>query len=63
MMASIYRTLLREIAADNYQVLHQRVSLTPLIHPQIPRTSQLSLRRAAANSAAMARAWPASSIH
>jgi phytoene synthase len=30
MMASIYRTLLREIAADNYQVLHQRVSLTPL---------------------------------
>ena len=30
MMASIYRTLLREIARDNYQVLHQRVSLTPL---------------------------------
>ncbi len=30
MMASIYRTLLREIAADRYQVLHQRVSLTPL---------------------------------
>jgi phytoene synthase len=30
MMASIYRSLLREIAADNYQVLHQRVSLTPL---------------------------------
>ncbi len=30
MMASIYRTLLREIAVDNYQVLHQRVSLTPL---------------------------------
>ncbi len=30
MMASIYRTLLREIAHDNYQVLHQRVSLTPL---------------------------------
>ena len=30
MMASIYRTLLREIAADNCQVLHQRVSLTPL---------------------------------
>jgi 15-cis-phytoene synthase len=30
MMASIYRTLLREIAADSYQVLHQRVSLTPL---------------------------------
>jgi len=30
MMASIYRTLLREIARDNYQVLHQRVRLTPL---------------------------------
>ncbi|MES2977070.1 MAG: presqualene diphosphate synthase HpnD [Pseudomonadota bacterium] len=30
MMASIYRTLLREIKADGYQVLHQRVSLTPL---------------------------------
>ncbi len=30
MMASIYRTLLREISLDNYQVLHQRVSLTPL---------------------------------
>ena len=30
MMASIYRTLLREIQADGFQVLHQRVSLTPL---------------------------------
>ena len=30
MMASIYRTLLNEIAADKFQVLHQRVSLTPL---------------------------------
>ena len=30
MMASIYRTLLHEIAADKFQVLHQRVSLTPL---------------------------------
>jgi 15-cis-phytoene synthase len=30
MMASIYRTLLREIEADNFQVLHQRVKLTPL---------------------------------
>ena len=30
MMASIYRTLLKEIAADNFQVLHQRVSLTPV---------------------------------
>ena len=30
MMASIYRTLLREIEGDNFQVLHQRISLTPL---------------------------------
>ncbi|MBS0468624.1 MAG: presqualene diphosphate synthase HpnD [Proteobacteria bacterium] len=30
MMASIYRTLLREIEADGFQVLHQRTSLTPL---------------------------------
>jgi len=30
MMASIYRTLLREIARDRFRVLHQRVSLTPL---------------------------------
>ncbi len=30
MMASIYRTLLREIEHDRFQVLHQRVSLTPL---------------------------------
>jgi len=30
MMASIYRTLLREIEADDFKVLHQRVSLTPL---------------------------------
>ena len=30
MMASIYRTLLREIERDNFQVLNQRVSLTPL---------------------------------
>jgi phytoene synthase len=29
-MAQIYRTLLREIAADDFQVLHQRVALTPL---------------------------------
>ena len=29
-MAQIYRTLLREIEADNFQVLHQRVALTPL---------------------------------
>jgi phytoene synthase len=30
MMASIYRALLREIEADNFQILHQRVRLTPL---------------------------------
>ena len=30
MMASIYRTLLREIEADGFQVLHQRIALTPL---------------------------------
>ena len=30
MMANIYRTLLHEIEADNFQVLHQRTSLTPL---------------------------------
>jgi len=30
MMASIYRTLLREIEADDFQVLNQRVSLTPV---------------------------------
>ena len=30
MMASIYRTLLREIERDNFQVLNQRTSLTPL---------------------------------
>ena len=30
MMASIYRALLREIEHDKFQVLHQRISLTPL---------------------------------
>ena len=30
MMASIYRALLREIEADNFAVLHQRISLPPL---------------------------------
>lgn len=30
MMANIYRTLLREIEAGGFQVLHQRVSLTPV---------------------------------
>ncbi|MFN0164553.1 MAG: presqualene diphosphate synthase HpnD [Burkholderiales bacterium] len=29
-MAAIYRALLEEIARDNFQVLHQRTSLTPL---------------------------------
>jgi phytoene synthase len=30
MMANIYRTLLREIESDGFQVLHQRTSLTPI---------------------------------
>jgi len=30
MMANIYRTLLREIEADDFKVLHQRTSLTPV---------------------------------
>ncbi len=30
MMGNIYRTLLREIESDNFQVLHQRTSLTPV---------------------------------
>lgn len=30
MMANIYRSLLREIESDGFQVLHQKVSLTPL---------------------------------
>jgi 15-cis-phytoene synthase len=30
MMANIYRTLLREIERDGFQVLHQRTSLTPI---------------------------------
>ena len=30
MMANIYRSLLREIEADGFQVLHQRTSLTPI---------------------------------
>lgn len=30
MMAHIYRTLLREIEASDFQVLHQRIALTPL---------------------------------
>jgi len=30
MMANIYRSLLREIEADDFKVLHQRISLTPI---------------------------------
>jgi phytoene synthase len=30
MMASIYRTLLREIEAEDFKVLNQRISLTPV---------------------------------
>ena len=30
MMANIYRSLLREIEAEDFRVLHQRISLTPL---------------------------------
>jgi phytoene synthase len=30
MMANIYRTLLREIEAEDFRVLHQRVALTPV---------------------------------
>ena len=30
MMANIYRSLLREIESDGFQVLHQRMSLTPI---------------------------------
>ncbi|MCR5864969.1 presqualene diphosphate synthase HpnD [Aquincola sp. J276] len=30
MMANIYRTLLREIEASDFQVLHQRIALTPV---------------------------------
>ena len=30
MMAAIYRALLRQIEKDQFQVLHQRIRLTPL---------------------------------
>ena len=30
MMAAIYRTLLDEIQRENFQVLHQRIALTPI---------------------------------
>jgi phytoene synthase len=30
MMAAIYRTLLKEIEHENFRVLNQRISLTPI---------------------------------
>ena len=42
MMANIYRTLLREIEADGFQVLHQRISLTPLRKLWIAMRTQLA---------------------
>ena len=42
MMANIYRTLLREIEADDFQVLHQRISLTPLRKLWIAMRTQLA---------------------
>ena len=42
MMASIYRTLLREIEADGFQVLHQRIALTPLRKLWIAMRDQLA---------------------
>jgi 15-cis-phytoene synthase len=41
MMANIYRTLLREIEAGGFQVLHQRTSLTPLRKLWIATRTQL----------------------
>jgi phytoene synthase len=41
MMAHIYRTLLREIEAGGFQVLHQRISLTPLRKLWIAARTQL----------------------
>ena len=41
MMANIYRTLLREIEAQQFQVLHQRTSLTPLRKLWIATTTHL----------------------
>jgi len=42
MMANIYRTLLREIEAQGFQVLHQRTSLTPLRKLWIATRTHLS---------------------
>lgn len=41
MMANIYRALLREIEADDFQVLHQRTSLTPMRKLWIAARTQL----------------------
>ena len=41
MMANIYRTLLREVEAQQFQVLHQRTSLTPLRKIWIATTTHL----------------------
>ena len=42
MMANIYRTLLREIESQRFQVLHQRTSLTPLRKLWIATKTHLS---------------------
>jgi phytoene synthase len=44
MMANIYRTLLREIESDGFQVLHQRTSLTPLRKLWIAARTHLQAR-------------------
>ena len=44
MMANIYRSLLREIEAANFQVLHQRTSLTPIRKLWIAARTQVSGR-------------------
>ena len=44
MMANIYRTLLREIETQGFQVLHQRTSLTPLRKLWIATRTHLSGR-------------------
>jgi 15-cis-phytoene synthase len=44
MMANIYRSLLREIEAGGFQVLHQRISLTPLRKLWIAARTQMQGR-------------------
>lgn len=44
MMAAIYRTLLREIEDSEFQVLHQRISLTPLRKIWLAMTTHWSAR-------------------